>query len=382
MTPDQSEATTTGQPEEMKMIKPAGWWKRHGKVLLILAVIGVVVVVAGGWGSAKVMRVNRRRVAGENSGVVPTNRVPRATPAVGGGGLACLTGVAVSDERAVAGNEAEIAQNLEEIEDVLGISIIFQLFDRKSTEADWIAYFLEAKKQGAQVLAAVTDSDYVPAGCTQANGERCVLGPERRFLEAVRDNPDVFDGVLYGFLLIDEPYKDIGAEQLRWMYEDAKAIVDVPIVVGWSRQLWKFGNNPKGKFSDGMCDICLISSLEFRDYGEGPFFDRETLIANHLASRQMIREADPEAKILTSIQVFGSARSGSSYYMPSAPELQEMVDILFSDELQAAGELDGVVWQTWKAITEQKVDSQDNLSDDEFEDQREIVRAVCGKPVK
>lgn len=306
---------------------------------------------------------------------------PVANPTISpqAGGLVCTSGVVVAREDALVGNEEEMVEGIRGIKNDLGIRIVWQVFGEKSTESDWIAFFTQAKQEGVKVIAAVTDSDYVPQPCNQQNQLRCDLDVMGKFLTSVRNNPNIYKDTLYGFLLIDEPYKDISAEQVRWMYEDAKAIIDVPIMVGWSREIWKFDKNPKARFTDGMCDICLISALEFRDYGEGKFFDKDTLIDNQTYSRKTIRERDPDAKIISSIQVFGSSRGGSTYYMPSPQELQEMVDILFSEDLQSAGKLDGVVWQTYKAITGNKGDFQDNLSDPEFEEQRQIAREVCSQ---
>jgi hypothetical protein len=220
----------------------------------------------------------------------------------------------------------------------LGINVGGQYFLTDSRYRDWDAYLDVAEEQRLTVIAWFKDSPPV------WNGTRFELGKSGAFLRKMRDHP-----ALHGFFLYDEPFEVMDAEQLRQLYSQGKRIApDVPIVIGFSRQIWKAeaAGDESHAFSDGMCDICHISALEFRNYGDGDIFYRDVLIANHTVSRSVIRERDPDAEIWTSVQVFGGA-GHSTYYMPSPEELQEMVDLLLSPELQAAGELDGMTWQNW-----------------------------------
>jgi hypothetical protein len=215
------------------------------------------------------------------------------------------------------------------------------------------------------------------------NGSGFDLGPGEEFLRTQKDHP-----ALFAYLLIDEPYHqkhnwEITTERMQRLYQQAKSLApNVPMQVGWSREIWRSAQGDYGAdyaFEGKMCDICAVSTLEFRNYGPGNSFDRDTAVANHRTSRELILRENPEAEIWATVQVFGSVATtegradGSTYYMPSAAELQEMIDLLFSPELQAAGELDGVYWQQWASFRTQQEPSQYTLADPEFADLRAIV---------
>lgn len=286
-------------------------------------------------------------------------------PVAGEGPAVCITGVAVPREEATAANTGAIASGISAIKNELGITVIWQLFPERSTEADWRAYMDAARAQGVMVLAALTDANHTPS----CSGTSCSLGPVEQFLRSVAANPSWYDGVLYGVLLIDEPYEDINAAQLRSMYSQAKAIApQTPLVVGWSRQVWKFGSKPGYEVTDGMADIHLISALEVR---RGKV-DTATLKSNQETSRRIIRENDPDAVIVTSVPVFGS--TNGNYQMPTVSQLREVLAILLSPNYE---KLDGLVWQSWEGPNKNKVQNQDTLADPGHEDIRQIVRDTC-----
>ncbi len=340
------------------------------KFLLIFAFVAILVF--GALFIFKSNFPNSDELSGESSELVidpylsPITSVPE-----------CMTGVAVPREEITPINSSKIAQGISEIKETLGINIIFQSFDTNSTQENWAAFFKEVQKENVKVLVALTDANYVPS-CQ--SDTVCDLGLVKDFLTFYNENPEVFGDSLYGVLLIDEPLEDINAVQLKSLYSQAKEISpQVPLVVGWSRELWKASQNKKNKFefTDGMCDVCLISALEFRDNGTGPIFDKETLIANQTVSRRVIKEADPDAKIITSLQVFGSP--DGSYYFPTLEELTELTKIVMSEELQADGQLDAVMWQSWAAPTSNKSQRQLNLSDPTKSELQEFVKRLCSQ---
>jgi hypothetical protein len=277
---------------------------------------------------------------------------------------------AVPEDRANAGNVANIRSEFRTLKD-LGINVVVQSFASGSTESDWQAYLDAAAEEGLLVAGWFRTEPPV------WNGSGFDLGINKVFLSSMKNHP-----ALYAFFLIDEPFHskhgwEITAERLQLLYRQAKDIApDVLMGVQFSREikLAEDRQNPNYGFRSGMCDICVIGGLDFRNYGNGNQFYRDDMLANQRASRAVIKREDPNARIWATIQVFGSAQGRSSYYMPSPAELQEVVDLLFSSELQATGQLDGVIWQQWMPYSKTGDAAQYTLSDPQFEEQRNIVK--------
>jgi hypothetical protein len=254
----------------------------------------------------------------------------------------------------------------------LGVSVVFQPFLPEFTQADWKAYLDVALQEDMKVVG------WVPHRESKWADDGFEWGMNKAFLESVKDHP-----ALYAFFMIDEPFHrkhewTITAGRLQLMYQEAKEIApNVPVVVQFSREIQRAEQGeygPQYAFEGKMCDICVISALEFRNYGQGNVFHRDVMISNHTASRAVMKRENPNAQIWTTVQVFGAAGGGSSYYMPSADELQEMVDVLLSPELQVTGELDGIIWQQWASPFEAQAAKQYTLGDPEFEALRSVVK--------
>ncbi|MCO5183982.1 MAG: hypothetical protein M9965_08610 [Anaerolineae bacterium] len=286
--------------------------------------------------------------------------------------------LAVPTDAVYVANADEIRAAMRELK-ALDINIIFQLFPADSTVADWRSFLDIAAEEGMLVDLGMED------GSPRWNGADFDLGPYETLLRELADHP-----ALYAVAIIDEPYHkkhnfEITTDRLQLLYRQSKALApDLPVHVGFSREIWKAAEGrygPEYSFAPGLCDICAVSTLEFRNYGDGNFFDAETALNNHLASRETIRRLAPDSQIWTTVQAFGSVNTtdngeGGTYYMPSADELQEMLALLFSDELQAAGALDGVMWQQWASRYTDQDSKQYTLSDPEFAAHRELMKQV------
>lgn len=286
--------------------------------------------------------------------------------------------LAVPTDASYVANADEIRAAMRELK-ALGINIIFQLFPSDSTVADWRSFLDIAAEEGMQVDIGMEDRS------PRWNGTDFDLGPYDTLLRELGDHP-----ALYAVAIIDEPYHkkhnfEITTDRLQILYQQSKALApDLPVHVGFSREIWKADEGRYGSeysFAPGQCDICAVSTLEFRNYGQGNFFDVETAANNHLASRETIRRLAPNSQIWTTVQTFGSVNTtdnneGGTYYMPSADELQEMLALLFSDELQAAGALDGVMWQQWASRYTDQDSKQYTLSDPEFAAHRDMMKQV------
>lgn len=276
-------------------------------------------------------------------------------------------------DMATAGNIEQIRTEFGRIKK-LRISIVAQIFSGESTEADWRAYLDAAQQENLLVVPGFAESPPV------WRGNDFDMGPSQVFLETMKDHP-----ALYGFLLIDEPFHkkhnwDITADRLQLLYQEAKAIApNVLIAVQFSREIQRAeqGRDPRFMFRSGMCDICIISALEFRNYGDGNRFYKDVLISNQSISRAVIKREAPEAQIWSTVQVFGSAQGKSSYYQPSVDELRDMVRVLLSPELQAAGALDGLLWQAWSPFLEAQTTTQLSLGSQNSEDLRNVVEETA-----
>ena len=272
-------------------------------------------------------------------------------------------------------------ENIDKIKDEfqvikeLGTDLAIQVFLSDSTEEDWDMYFDAAYDEGIKIIP------WFRGDTITWNGSGFDLGVNQEFLEHMKDHP-----ALYAFFLIDEPFEKINTVQLQMLYQQAKQIApNVLMLVQFSREIMKAeeAGNPDYRFESGMCDICQISALEFRNYGDGKKFYKDVLLKNHNISRRVIQREDPDVKIWSSVQVFGS--EGSTYYMPTPAELKEMIHILLSPELEEVGELNGMVFQRWKTPTSDQEPFGYSLSDEEFEDLRDIVtdtweKITEGKP--
>jgi PKD repeat protein len=314
----------------------------------------------------------------------------------------CTANIVVPAQQAKFGNDTLIRDGLRAIKNNLEINQVAQLFEENSTSADWETFFTIAGQEGFQVLVYIVRSNSLtyPADCSKNDLppiRRCtfVNTPVDRFLQGVAANPRPYKNVLTGILLIDEPWKDINAQQLKWLYEDADAVRDtiidpdtgspmnVDLVVGWSRELARreFREDPALQFDRGMGDAHLISGLEFREDISGlcsdpPFFDKATLINTHNYSRDIIKSKQPEAKLYGTVQAFGGF---ATFCFPTADQMREEIDILLNNTgLTTTHKLDQIVFQSWQAPEIDEVGFQDTLIDLAPTDERlQVVRDSC-----
>ncbi|MBI2066106.1 hypothetical protein HYT60_01180 [Candidatus Woesebacteria bacterium] len=349
--------------------------RNKGNVLLAILLLGVFLLIG-------MFILGKPRGFGKLArlpGTLWESGKPRPTGETvsrGGEGPLCITGNVVEIKDAVSKNRGEIEKALDEIKKEIGFTLVTQNFLSDSTENDWKAFLDAAQAKGIKVLAT-----FLPASPPKWTGNGFDLGVNETFLLKMQNHP-----ALFGFFLIDEPFHkkhewQITTKRMQQLYRQAKDIApNVPMFVGFSREISKGETDPKFsdfRFAKGMCDYCGMSALEFRNYGDGNKFYKDMLLDNQTVSRMVVAREDPNAKIYSTVQVFGSVSGKSSYYMPSEEELQEMVDTLLSSQLQTEKELDMLVWQSWRSFD--VADSgQLNLSKPQFEGHRNIAREACG----
>ncbi len=173
---------------------------------------------------------------------------------------------------------------------------------------------------------------------------------------------------LYAVNMVDEPWEfgiqGYTTKDLQEMYSNLKATAplsaDFKIFINFSREVWLrhyqgkdelggLGTRDDVYWSEGICDIVQISSLEFKDFE----FDTQTLNENHLTSRRIIHEYTPDIPLWTSIQVFGQDLGPSAgSWFPRRDSLLKMMDLVYSEMLESEHNLDFLIFQKWDASAE------------------------------
>jgi hypothetical protein len=249
-----------------------------------------------------------------------------------------------------------------------------------TAEADWAAYLNTVA--GANMKAIVYFPDD-PSPWTDFDN-----AAQGRFLKwAAANNPPA----LYAFYLVDEPFHTkhnppFTTETLQRLYQHARQLApNVPMLVQYSREIAvaESQGDTQHAFSSGQCDLCAISTLEFSTQRGACNLDTGTLKSNHANSRRIIKAQAPDAQIWTTAEVFGAV-GGGEYCMGDSSSVQQMADLLFSNQLQSVGQLSGIIWQFWASPSTTQDAVQDTLGDSQFGAQRDVVKATAqrlGLPV-
>lgn len=272
--------------------------------------------------------------------------------------------------------ETEIRSELQEIKN-LHINRVAQAVATDSAAVDWLAYLDIAADEGVMTSLSFGPDDM--PGITPKWNEATQsfdlnrVGELLAFAQVHKDHP-----ALEYVFIIDEPFHqkhnwEIDTARMKQLYMQAKAVApDIPLAVGFSREIARGeitsiaptdplyycrdhiqALQPAYKFEGGMCDVCMISGLEFRDNGGGPQFYSDVFTCNQAISRRVFqREKNGGELLFSSVQTFGTL-SGSNYYMPSASELNQMLTMAYSDPtITAEGTIDAVSFQRWSVLYE------------------------------
>lgn len=293
--------------------------------------------------------------------------------------------LAVPIDSATAANRQVARAELKRLK-TLGINIVIQLFSSQTTLYDWQTFLDVAAQEDIAIIAGFADAPPV------WNGTQFDLGVNEALLKALQKHP-----ALYAYLILDDPFgpKYTGvmvSERLQLLYRQVKSVApNVRVMVQFGRTISKAEQerNPRNAFKAGMCDICVIGATEFRNLGDGNKFRRDDLILNHTLARTVIKREDPKTQIWTLLQAFGAvARIGndesSTYYMPSADELKQMLDTLGLLDSQTKIKSDGYLWQQWAPDLQARDAALNTLWDPDFGAQRERVKQTAkqlGLPV-
>ena len=272
---------------------------------------------------------------------------------------------------------AEVRAELDRIRRELPMVAVLHLaLELRSTKEDWMAVLDAARDCQLRVVVAF--------GEVREGGEDDPLRPERKggewqwgaLAEFISDRDCASHPALLALFVVDEPWHGEKTPtyltaDLKDMYADLKSRmpdgVDVPLMVQFSRELWRRiadARNPKVSWEPGICDIVQISALEFQD-GE---YQHDLLDRNHSESRRILHEKTPDIPLWTSVQTMG-ARYGphAGYWFPRQRDghrdLTRLLNDVTDPEYESIHPLSGIMFQCWQSASPMRRPSQYVLGD-------------------
>lgn len=180
----------------------------------------------------------------------------------------------------------------------------------------------------------------------EAAGEWAVDSRAVSFLETIEGHPALL--AVYG---THEAYWNecfgcgYTTAQLQILYNQIKAIADVPIYSAFSGfESWQ-ARGEETTFADGVCDYC--DTWYYPVLADGTY-DRQTYIDRLYTELKTFRELAPNSRFVWVLQGFASERSGRS--MPNEEQLADMA------ELASRVDIDGLWFYVWSFDAEQYED--------------------------
>lgn len=252
----------------------------------------------------------------------------------------------------------KIQERLEYLK-TLGVDTVIQTFSSNGTSESWLIFLDEAELLDIQVIAFL-----YPAG--KWTGSRFDYESIRDFLAVVGDHP-----ALLAYLGLHEPLEEFTSEQLKEFYQTVKSYSpDLPIAHYLSDMEWFDGSFRFSgrKFSEGICDICIIWYYPARFKRGNPIFEEKVLIEVIQNNRQLLDNRAPDAQLWFLGQAFALEAHVRNLRMPN-PEEMEKIFILAAD-----AEIDGFLWYPWSHGSYDMV-----LGDEQMEFQRQQVGEIYQK---
>jgi hypothetical protein len=245
-----------------------------------------------------------------------------------------------------------------------------------SQPADWLAVLDAAAAHGLRTLVGFA----TPTGPSFYVGARPERGPGGWDLGALgrflRCDACVRHPALFAAQVVDEPWHHekrpvYPTADLQDLYRTLKDLlppgVDVPLMVQFSRELWRHagaGGNPATRWAPGIAHVVQISALEFQD----GLYLRDMLDQNHRGSRRTVHAVTPEVPLWSSVQVFGARYGpGPGYRFPRErdgfQDLRTKLDDLVQPAFEREHPLDGIMLQQWASHHPQRSFNQYTLGD-------------------
>ncbi len=221
---------------------------------------------------------------------------------------------------------------------------------RTSGVDDWLALLNTARDENVQLVIGFADvvGGFAEQGFRpeRING-LWQLGPLGEFFacHACATHP-----ALYAVLSLDEPWHPTKrpvytTADLQDLYTTLKSrSPTTPIMVAFSRQIWKHRDDPRAHYESGMADIVQISALEFQDGA----YQFDLLDQNHYWSRRVVREKTPTVPLWTTVQVMGNRLGpAAGYWFPRADDLTRMLNDVTASKYEDEFPLTGIAFQKW-----------------------------------
>jgi hypothetical protein len=252
---------------------------------------------------------------------------------------------------------------------------------------DWLAVLDLIHSKQLKMIVSMQDPftrhQYRPA---VINNNNSVVFDYGKLGEFISNKNCISHPALFAVNVIDEPFhQGKGAYKNSWLkqiYRELKTLsgrVDFKIYMNFSRMIWSNhykgkdnlggeGNNPDIFYSESICDIVQISTLELQN---GTYL-WDKLAGNHFYSRKIINHYTPNIPLWTSIQTFGgklgSGNTDVLYWFPRPNDLKALMDSVVNPKYQAVEILDGMTFQLWDSPDEQTRKTQFTLGDIVFAD--------------
>lgn len=256
-------------------------------------------------------------------------------------------------------------------------------FNTSETDtSDWLAVLDIVRSKGLKMIVSMQDPSagrqYRP---TVINNNNSISFDYGKLGEFISNKNCIGHPALFAVNVIDEPFhQGKGAYKNSWLkqiYQELKSLsdgIDFKIYMNFSRMIWTNhykekdnlggqGDNPDIFYSEGICDIVQISTLEFQN---GTYL-WDKLAGNHFYSRKIINYYTPNIPLWTSIQTFGgwlgSGNTDVNYWFPRPNDLKALMDSVVNPKYQSVKILDGMTFQLWDSPDEQTRKTQFTLGD-------------------
>jgi len=213
----------------------------------------------------------------------------------------------------------------------LNIEVVLLVFPHDSDIKSWKNYLDEAQTYNLRVIGRLWPEGWMWNGTDWQIDEKA-----HSFIRTLAEHPATL--AVYS---LEEPYWQgcwgcgYTTPQLQLLYEDIKAIADVPVYAEVGSMSFWTDRGEETAFADGICDYCANWYYPFQADGT---YKREELISSLTADLSVAMERAPDSKFIWLMQSF--AQRGT-FRMPTAEEMIDLASIVYDMEV------DGALWYSW-----------------------------------
>jgi hypothetical protein len=326
-------------------------WQINGRALLLLLLTLLLI------GGCQETAVGKDLDVGET--VVPAPVTPTVTPQATPNPLPYGLVYATAKSDWTEADRTALRSQLEMIHD-MGINTVVQTFSSRlaetGREADWLIFLDEAQRANIQVIARLWP-------LTEDENEPFDLEPVATFLEITGDHP-----ALLAYLGLHEPLERFNSEQMRQFYASIKEIAPQVPVAHYMGSMALFDGSlrfPGRRFTDGICDICIVWCTPAQTRNGEPYFDETAVTQTVRDNRQLIDERAPSSQLWFLGQTYALAAHRHQLRMPTPDEMDQIFTLATNEGI------DGFLWYPWLHGNYDQV-----LSSPEMEAQQQAVLPI------